>query len=138
LPMHERRGQGLADRGTAQLTGRRILVVDDNEDAADSLSLLLCAMGCDARAAYDGRGALETAPEFRPSMILLDIGMPDMNGYEVARSLRKRAELADTVLVALTGWGQNEDRQRSREAGFHHHLVKPVDGAMLRELLRTL
>jgi CheY-like chemotaxis protein len=120
------------------MEGRRILVVDDNEDAADSLALLLSAMGCETRAAYDGRSALETASEFRPSLILLDIGMPDMNGYEVARGLRQKADLADTVLVALTGWGQNEDRRRSREAGFHYHLVKPVDGATLRDLLRNL
>jgi PAS domain S-box-containing protein len=135
---HERRGQGFLDGGLPHPAGRRILVVDDNEDAADSLSLLLGAMGYDTRAAYDGRSALEAVPEFKPSLVLLDIGMPGMNGYEVARSMRQRPELANTILVALTGWGQNEDRQRSREAGFHHHLVKPVDAAMLRELLRSL
>jgi PAS domain S-box-containing protein len=134
----ERRGFGNLDGGPLHPAGKRILVVDDNEDAADSLSLLLGAMGYDARPAYGGRSALEAAPEFLPSLVLLDIGMPGMNGFEVARSLRERPELANTVLVALTGWGQNEDRQRTREAGFHHHLVKPVDAAMLRELLRSL
>lgn len=113
----------------------RILVVDDHEDSATTLTLLLEASGHEVRAVHGGQSALELATEWRPDLILLDIGMPEMDGYEVARRIRNLPELAGIVLIALTGWGQDEDRRRSAEAGFDHHLVKPVD---LRDLKAAL
>ena len=118
--------------------GHRILVVDDNNDAATSLAAFLELSGHDVRVAHDGRSALETARTFRPSLILLDIGMPEMNGYEVARELRKMPAGQNTVLAAVTGWGQLQDRRRSAEAGFDHHLVKPLDLKALEGLLADL
>jgi PAS domain S-box-containing protein len=116
---------------------RRILVVDDNRDAALSLALLLQLAGYQTHTAHDGPAALDAARAFRPEIVLLDIGLPGLNGYEVARRLRKDLGLTDAVLVALTGWGQDEDRRLAREAGFDHHLVKPVDPQELRaELAR--
>jgi signal transduction histidine kinase/DNA-binding response OmpR family regulator len=114
---------------------RRVLIVDDNVDGAQSLGLMLQLAGHKVSIVHDGPTALKTAPEFRPDVVLLDIGLPEMNGYEVARRLRELPELADTLLVALTGYGQEEDRQRGREAGLHHHLVKPVDPSVLTRLL---
>jgi CheY-like chemotaxis protein len=114
---------------------RRVLVVDDNEDAADTMRMLLELMGHDARTAYNGPAALRVAHEMRPQLVLLDIGMPGMNGYQVAARLRASEETRDAVLVAVTGWGQAEDRQRSHDAGFDHHLVKPAEPAMLSVLL---
>ena len=104
---------------------RHILVVDDNRDAANSLARLLTIL-CrqEVRVAYDGPSALEAAASFRPEVVLLDIELPGMDGYEVARNLRARPEFDGTMLVALTGWGQDEDRQRSKEAGFDRHLVQ--------------
>jgi PAS domain S-box-containing protein len=113
--------------------GRRILVVDDNQDSAESLALLLEIHGHEVRTAFAGLDALETASTFRPDVVLLDIGLPGMDGYEVARRLR--ADDHRGLLVALTGYGRDDDRQRSLEAGFDHHLVKPVD---LDELARVL
>ncbi len=115
--------------------GRRILVVDDNQDTAQTLALLLQLQGHETRAAYDGAAALETARGFRPDVVLLDLGLPRMDGYEVARRLRSQPGAAPLFLVALTGWGQAEDRRRTREAGFDCHLVKPVDAAELQNLL---
>ena len=114
---------------------RRILVVDDNCDAADSLAMLLRLAGQDVRVAYDGPAALSQRDEFRPELMFLDIGMPGMDGYEVAQRLRQQPGLESLVLVAMTGWGQEEDRRRSREAGFDHHLVKPVEPDLLHKLL---
>ncbi len=114
---------------------RRVLVVDDNVDAADSLALLLRVSGQEVRVAYDGPTALLITEAFRPQLVLLDIGMPQMDGYEVARRLRRQPGLEGVTLVAVTGWGQEEDRQRSREAGFDHHLTKPADPAALQRLL---
>ncbi|MCO5165615.1 MAG: PAS domain-containing protein [Planctomycetes bacterium] len=113
--------------------GRRVLVVDDNVDAADTLAELLGVYGHAARAVHDGARALEAAREAPPEVVLLDIGLPGMNGYEVARRLR--AEHPRVVLVALTGYGQDDDVRRCREAGFDHHRVKPVDVAALVALL---
>ena len=113
---------------------RRILVVDDNADAADSLAMLLQVRGEDVRIAYDGAEALEAEEEFRPVILLLDIGMPKLSGYDVARRVRELR--GDSVLiVALTGWGQEDDRRRAREAGFNHHFTKPVDFDMLLDLI---
>jgi CheY-like chemotaxis protein len=97
--------------------------------------MLLELMGHDARSAYDGRAAIRIAEEFRPELVLLDIGMPGMNGYEVAGRLRASDATRDATLVAVTGWGQADDRQRSRDAGFDHHLVKPAEPSALTALL---
>jgi PAS domain S-box-containing protein len=114
---------------------RRILVVDDNADSAEALALALGAIGHEVRLAGDGPSALEVAAEFKPQVVLLDIGLPGMDGYEVARRLRARKEWAGVVLVALTGYGQEEDRRRARDAGFDHHLVKPIPPEAILALL---
>jgi PAS domain S-box-containing protein len=114
---------------------QRILVVDDNQDAALSLKMLLTILGSQVETANDGRSALKALETFRPAVVLLDLGMPDMSGYEVARRMRAIPECNNVTLVALTGWGQEEDRRRTREAGFDHHLVKPVDLRALQVLL---
>jgi PAS domain S-box-containing protein len=114
---------------------RRILVVDDNVDAAESLALLLRLEGHDVRVAHDGPAALAAVEADPPDLAFLDIGMPVMNGYEVAQRLRQRPGSENLVLAAMTGWGQEEDRRRSREAGFDHHLIKPVEPEALHKLL---
>jgi PAS domain S-box-containing protein len=119
-------------------SGHRLLVVDDNEDAAVSLATLLRLQGHDVRVVHDGPTALAEASSFLPHMVFLDIGMPDMDGYEVARKMRHEAGLETVVLAALTGWGQEDDRHRSAAAGFDHHLVKPVEPKMLNNLLAGL
>ena len=116
-------------------SSRRILVVDDNRDAADSLVLMLQMMGHEGHTAYDGLEAANAAETWRPDVVLLDIGMPKMNGYEVARHLRQQPWGNELALVALTGWGQEEDKRRAHEAGFDHHLTKPVDAAALGKLI---
>jgi PAS domain S-box-containing protein len=113
----------------------RLLVVDDNKDAASSLAALLRLQGHDVRIANCGAGALETVVDFKPDLVMLDIGMPEMDGYEVSRRMRKTPGLENTVLAALTGWGQVEDRQRSADAGFDHHLMKPPEPTALEKLL---
>lgn len=113
----------------------RIVVVDDNVDAADTLAEMLAASGHDVKTAYDGMGALGAVDSHRPHVVLLDIGLPRMNGYDVARKIRASDSQGSVVLVAVTGWGQDEDRRRSHEAGFNHHLVKPVDPALLASIL---
>jgi signal transduction histidine kinase len=118
--------------------GHKLLVVDDNEDAANSLALLLRLKGHHVEVAHHGPAALEIAEGYRPEMIFLDIGMPGMDGYEVARRLRQHPELKNIVLAALTGWGQQEDRRRSSEAGFDHHLVKPPELELVDSLLSGL
>jgi len=118
--------------------GRRILLADDNRDALDSLATLLECDGHEVFTATDGAEALERACECRPEIMLLDIGMPKLDGYEVARRVRAQPWGNATVLIALTGWGQDEDRRRSREVGFNSHLVKPLDPAMLSSLLAHL
>ncbi len=118
--------------------GRRILAADDNEDSADTLSLLLKRLGGQVRTAYDGRAALEAAAEFRPDVAFLDIGMPHLDGYEVASRIREQPWGKQIVLIALTGWGQSDDRCRSRAAGFDHHLVKPVEQESLKSLFAEM
>jgi PAS domain S-box-containing protein len=115
--------------------GRRILVADDNQDAADSLAMILELGGHDVRVAHDGRAALSVAQTFRPDTVLLDIGMPHLNGYEVAQALRQEPWGSEMRLIALTGWGQESDRQRAIDAGFDRHLTKPVDTVALEALL---
>lgn len=105
---------------------RRVLVVDDNRDSADSLARLLQLMGHETAIAYDGPSAVDTAEAFGPDVILCDVGLPGFDGNEVARRIRAQDWGKSVVLIAATGWGQPEDRRRSREAGFDHHLVKPI------------
>jgi two-component system CheB/CheR fusion protein len=116
----------------------RILVVDYNPDSADSLAMLLRLVGHDVRTAHDGRQALVVAATYRPDLVLLDIGLPGMDGFTVARHLRSQPELARAVLVALTGYGSDEDRRQAQAAGFNHHMVKPVNFEALNELLSAL
>jgi PAS domain S-box-containing protein len=117
---------------------RRILVVDDNRDAADTLGMLLRMIGNDVEIAHDGLEALRLAAECRPDVVLLDLGLPKISGYDAARGIRQQQGGAGVLLVALTGWGQEEDRRRSREAGFDHHLTKPVEFEALQRLLADL
>lgn len=114
----------------------RVLIADDNHDAADTLRELLQAGGHTTRVAYDGAGALAIAEQFRPDLVLLDIGMPGMDGYDTARAMRRLPGLEDVTLTALTGWGAAEDRARTRAAGFDHHLLKPVKLGELQAMLR--
>jgi CheY-like chemotaxis protein len=119
-------------------TRRRVLVVDDSRDAAMSLGMMLKLMGNEVRTAHDGFEALEVAAVFRPDLILLDIGMPRLNGHETARRIREQPWGKGVVLVALTGWGQDEDRRRSEEVGFNSHMVKPIEPSALEKLLANL
>jgi signal transduction histidine kinase/ActR/RegA family two-component response regulator len=116
----------------------RVLVADDNRDAADTLGALLQVIGAEVRIAHDGRAALDAYDAFQPGVAVLDLGMPGMDGYEVARRIRRRAGTDHVMLVALTGWGQNRDRNLSQAAGFDHHLIKPVNIDTLRALLATV
>jgi PAS domain S-box-containing protein len=120
------------------LSGMRVLVVDDNHDAGDSLSLVLEMLGAQVSVARDGAEALELFPACQPTVVLLDIGMPGMNGYDVARAMRSGFPASDVTLIALTGWGQADDLRRARDAGFAHHLVKPVEIEKLHALLLSL
>ncbi len=117
---------------------RRVLVVDDNTDAAESLAALLAIGGHETRLAHDGLQAVEEAKIFQPDVVFLDIGMPELDGHETARRIREQPWGKNMVLVALTGWGQVEDRRRSKEAGFNHHLVKPADPAVVAKLISSL
>src|SRR6185437_14914721 len=119
--------------GTAARTQRRILVADDNNDALESLATLLQLSGHEVYTAANGAIALESAEQNRPEVALLDIGMPKLDGYEVARRIRAQPWGQRITLVALTGWGQDSDRRRSQEAGFDSHLVKPLDLDKLTE-----
>ena len=113
-------------------------MVDDNKDSADSLSMMLSIAGMEARTAYDGLEAVAAAAAFNPDVVFLDLGLPKLNGYEAARRIREQPWGKDVVLVAVTGWGQEEDRRRSQEAGFNAHMVKPVDPGALQEMLAAL
>jgi PAS domain S-box-containing protein len=125
-----------ADLTAPPLSSHRVLIADDNRDAADSLSLLLELEGHEIRTVHDGRAAVSEAERFRPEIALLDIGMPELNGFEVARELRKQPWAQHTLLIAITGWGQEQDRRRSREAGFDHHLTKPIDPDAVSRLIK--
>jgi PAS domain S-box-containing protein len=122
----------------ASLAPLSVLVADDNQDAADSLGTLLRSMGADVRVVYDGRSALAALETRRPDVALLDIGMPMMDGYELARRIRERSDSDEIVLIALTGWGQTDDRRRALEAGFDHHVGKPAEVSELRALMLSL
>ena len=141
LPVLIEKRKALSPNPTAfeptPVTARRILVVDDNHDSAESLSMLLQLTGNQTQLAFDGVEAVEAATSFRPDVILMDLGMPRLNGYEAARQIREQPWGKGMVLVALTGWGQEEDRKKTAEAGFDSHLVKPVDYATLTKLLAS-
>jgi len=124
-------------RPSTVLPARRVLVVDDNRDAAESLGMLLRLLGADVHVVYNGPDALEALTAYRPAVVLLDIGMPNMDGHEVARQIRQRPEFQDVTLIALTGWGQEEDRRLSQSAGFNYHLIKPADAGALQMLLMS-
>jgi signal transduction histidine kinase/DNA-binding response OmpR family regulator len=128
-------GSTTANRVDAWVPRRRILVVDDNRDSAESMRLLLEFLGGDVRVAHDGPSAIEAFAQYEPAVVLLDIGMPGMDGYEVARRLRLSYPDRKALIVALTGWGQEEDRRKAREAGFDRHLIKPADVGALQTLL---
>jgi PAS domain S-box-containing protein len=123
------------ERASGSSNRRRVLVVDDNRDAAMSLAMMLKLMGNETRTAHDGQEAIDVAAAFRPDLILLDIGMPRLNGYDTAKQIRQQSWGKTIVLVALTGWGQDEDRRKSDEAGFDSHMVKPIEPAALEKLL---
>jgi signal transduction histidine kinase len=130
-----RNNEGTVDLTAMPLTGRRVLIVDDNRDAADSLRELLAARGAETMAVYDGRSAIQALNNAIPHAIVLDIGMPDMDGYEVALKIRQDKRAAGITLIALSGWGQDVDRERSRACGFDHHLTKPAElGSLFRIL----
>jgi two-component system, chemotaxis family, CheB/CheR fusion protein len=141
LPLGGTSGAGQTDaRAAAGASGPRfkILVVDDNEDATEMCATFLELAGHKVRRAHDGRSALALAEAFGPRVALLDIGLPDISGYEVARALRSAPWARDLVLVAVTGWGQDEDKQRALEAGFDHHLTKPIEPDELERLLHSM
>ena len=125
-------------RGKQVTHALQVLVVDDNRDAADSLGMMLRIMGNEPRMVYDGLEAVTAAGEFQPNVVLLDIGLPKLNGYEAAQRIREQPLGKRMVLIALTGWGQDEDKRRSSEAGFDHHMVKPVEPDALMNMLSRL
>ena len=128
LPISYARVDGdRARRTKGEVHASRILLADDNADFANSLGDLLKARGHDVRIVYDGEDAIRAAQEFKPEVAFVDIGMPKIHGYDVARRMRSMPETSGALLVAVTGWGQEHDRKRAREAGFDRHLVKPVD-----------
>ena len=136
LPVTQRKPTADKQADASQPVAKgRILIVDDNRDGAASLAMLLTVMGNDTRTARDGLEGVELAEAFRPDLIVMDIGLPKLNGYDACRRIREQPWAKDTLIVAATGWGQDEDRRRSKEAGFDHHLVKPVDAAEMNRLL---
>ena len=139
LPVLQAHRQAASDVPAAAPSGPekhcRILVVDDNEDSAESLAMLLHLLGHEVKTANDGASALGAAAEFRPNVAILDIGLPKVNGYDLAKQIREQPWGSDVVLVALTGWGQEQYRRRSAESGFNHHLTKPVEFEVLQQIL---
>ncbi len=117
---------------------RKILVVDDNRDSANTLALLMKLSGSQTATAYDGLEAVEVSQSFQPDVILLDLGLPNMNGFDACRAIRQRDGFDHVKIIALTGWGQEEDRRKTKEAGFDGHLVKPVELDALKQLLGAL
>jgi CheY-like chemotaxis protein len=114
---------------------KRVAIVDDNKLQAQSLAMLLEMMGYQVRTAHDGASALDMIAEFLPHVALIDIGLPGLNGYELARRLRALPQLSNVTLIAQTGWGREEDREQSRQSGFQHHLTKPLDHELLEKIL---
>jgi signal transduction histidine kinase/ActR/RegA family two-component response regulator len=142
LPVARRVPADAAQAGESNAAGpsrhRRVLVVDDHRDSAESLAMLLTAMGHEVEKAYDGQQAIDMASTLRPDLLLLDIGMPQMDGYEACRRIKSEPWGEKMCVVALTGWGQEEDRRKSQAAGFDHHLVKPVEMGQLAQLIERL
>jgi CheY-like chemotaxis protein/anti-sigma regulatory factor (Ser/Thr protein kinase) len=141
LPTHLEPSSGAAaplSSETAPKKGRRILLVDDNEDAIDMLKMLLECDGHEIRTAHDGASAIETATNFSFEIVFLDIGLPDMSGYQVARALRRLPAMNGATLVALTGMGQEKDRKAGADAGLDHYMVKPLDFGKLRAIIGSL
>jgi CheY-like chemotaxis protein len=135
--IHAPRRGAAASALSAAVRRRRIVIADDNQDMADSLKVLLELDGHVVRTTHDGEGAIELARRVRPDFLLLDIGMPRLNGYEVARHIRMQPWGREMRLVAITGWGQPEDRSRALEAGFDYHLTKPVSLEDLADILNA-
>jgi CheY-like chemotaxis protein len=123
---------------TGKGVGCRVLVVDDNLDNAESLSMFVRLLGHEVETAHDGLQAIEVAQRFGPDLVLLDIGLPKLDGYEVAQRLRAEGTCKAACLVAITGWGRDEDSERAKDAGFDHHLTKPVDPAVLEKLIAEM
>ncbi len=141
LPLRESPLSPLAARAQHTdpgLSGQRVLVVDDNEDAAETLAMLLHMRGATVRSAHEARSGLALLEEFRPQVVLLDIGLPGMDGYEAARAIRADDPDHDILLVAVTGWGQETDKARALDAGFDHHMTKPVTGSDIEQLLAKI
>jgi CheY-like chemotaxis protein len=138
-PDVERASEEASERpAPSQSRATSVLVVDDNEDAAEMLALVLGRSGYLAKTAYDGRAALAAVGEWTPEVVILDIGLPDMDGYDVARALREDGRLSELALIALTGWGTHDDKRKAIEAGFDVHLTKPVDAGDLQRALAQL
>jgi CheY-like chemotaxis protein len=136
LPISSIRGSAATPTAAPTIrSGLKVLVVDDNVDTARTLSLLLQGLGCTTQEVHDGPPVIDAAKSFQPDAILLDIGLPGLDGYHIARLIRQTPELSKVRLIAVTGYGQQQDRERSREAGFDDHLVKPVQ---FHSLVRTL
>jgi DNA-binding response OmpR family regulator len=127
----------MGQKTDSRTAGRRVLIVEDNVDSADTMQMLLQISGYEARAAYDAHAALALAREFEPHAVLLDIGLPRKNGYEVARELRALPQTKSALLIALTGFGHQEDRQRAAEVGFDAYQVKPVEPGAIEKILEA-
>jgi PAS domain S-box-containing protein len=141
LPRRDSRtmpGVGPAAVDQEQVASRRVLIADDNRDAAETLAMLLQIEGHEVHVVHDGRAAVSAFTEFHPEVALLDIGMPELSGYEVARRVRENVEGQTVTLIALTGWGQERDKEQALAAGFNHHFTKPVEPARISKILRTL
>ena len=134
----KRRDASVSVEKATPVHSRRILVVDDNVDSAESMAVLMKLLGHQIAIAYDGESALETAGTFKPEIIILDVGLPRMHGYQVAERLRALPENKNLVIVALTGYGREQDRRRAMDAGFDYHFVKPMDFGTLELLVNGL
>jgi CheY-like chemotaxis protein len=134
-PPASRPAQASVEASVETTVPHRILIADDNADSAESMGMLLRLMGNDVRIASDGLEAVEQAASFQPDIVLMDIGMPRLDGYEAARRIRNQDWSRDTLLVAVTGWGPSDDSEEATAAGFDHHFTKPLDPAELRRLV---
>jgi CheY-like chemotaxis protein len=138
LPQPRRPAQPSAEEAVERSTPQRILIADDNADSAESMGMLLRLMGNDVRIASDGLDAVQQAAAFQPDIVLMDIGMPRLDGYEAARRIRNQDWSRDTLLVAVTGWGPSDDSEEATAAGFDRHFTKPLDPAELRRLVSSI
>jgi len=138
LPIEEKEGDKNRKLAIENRKSLRVLIVDDNVDLAMTLGMLVRASGHEIRIVHDGMAVLEAALNHRPHVVLLDIGLPGLNGFEVAKQLRQQPEFQKALLVAMTGYGQESDRQRSHEAGFDHHLVKPANFGQVLQIFATV